>query len=271
MNISREVLAAAIDEAHSRRLQVTGHLCSITFAEAAALGIDNLEHGFVVATDFVKDKTPDVCPPAKAVNDSFLALDPDGPEALGLVDALVKAKVAITSTLPVFETLAPGRPAVPDGALNVLLPEVRDQYLRIHARIAASKDSPWAKLFEKELKLERTFAARGGLLVSGTDPTGYGGVVPGFANHRQLELLVEAGFTPLEAITIATRNGARYLGIEDRVGTIAAGKQADLVVVNGDPSTTIADVRNVEIVFHQGIGFDPAKLIDSVKGVSGLR
>ena len=108
------------------------------------------------------------------------------------------------------------------------------------------------------------------MLISGTDPTGGGGVVPGYSNQRQLELLVEAGFTPLEAISIGTINGARFLGREGRIGSIAAGKQADLVVVSGDPSSSIGDVRNVEIVFKQGVGFDPAKLIDSVRGKAGL-
>ena len=94
--------------------------------------------------------------------------------------------------------------------------------------------------------------------------------MPGYSNQRQLELLVEAGFTPLEAIAIGTSNGAKYLGRDARVGTIAVGKQADLVVVNGDPSANIGDVRNVETVFKQGVGFDPAKLIESVKGKAGL-
>jgi imidazolonepropionase-like amidohydrolase len=108
------------------------------------------------------------------------------------------------------------------------------------------------------------------MLIAGTDPTGGGGVVPGYSNQRQLELLVEAGFTPLEAIAIGTSNGAAYLGRAARIGAVAAGKQADLVVVNGDPSVNIADVRNVEIVFKQGVGFDPAKLVESVKGRAGL-
>ena len=109
-----------------------------------------------------------------------------------------------------------------------------------------------------------------GLLVAGTDPTGGGGVVPGFANHRQLELLVEAGFTPLEALSIATRNGARYLGQESRIGTLAVGRQVDVVVVDGDPSRAIADVRKVSLVFRRGVGFDPRKLIQSVTGKVGL-
>jgi imidazolonepropionase-like amidohydrolase len=271
MHITRDELRAVVEEAHARGHKVTGHLCSVTFREAAALGIDNLEHGFVVSTDFVKGKQPDACPESKETTASLLALDPDGPEAASLIDALVAAKVAITSTLPVFETLVPGRPPASDRALDALLPEVRDQYLRVRARVAVDDKSPWPKLFEKELKLERAFAARGGLLVSGTDPTGYGGVVPGFANQRQLELLVEAGFSGVEAIRIGTWNGARYLGVDDRVGTIAPGKQADLVVVEGDPSQRIADVEKVETVFREGIGYDPKKLIDSVKGVAGLR
>jgi imidazolonepropionase-like amidohydrolase len=110
----------------------------------------------------------------------------------------------------------------------------------------------------------------GGLLSAGTDPTGGGGVIPGYSNQRQLELLVEEGFTPLEAIRIGTFNGASYLGRAARIGSIAAGKQADLVVVDGDPSKNIADVRKVETVFKQGVGFDPAKLIASVSGKVGL-
>jgi enamidase len=151
-----------------------------------------------------------------------------------------------------------------------LLPQLKDDFVQRHARTATNKQSVYATLFPKALVLERAFAKAGGLLIAGTDPTGGGGVVPGYANQRQLELLVEAGFSPLEAISIGTLNGARYLGREARVGSIAAGKQADLVVVNGDPSASIGEVRNVEVVFKQGVGFDPAKLIDSVRGKAGL-
>ena len=120
------------------------------------------------------------------------------------------------------------------------------------------------------MALEYAFAKAGGLLLAGTDPTGGGGVIPGFSNQRQIELLVEEGFTPLEAIGIATFNGAKYLGRDARVGTIAAGKQADLVVVVGDPSRDISAVRKVETVFKQGVGYDPQKLVDSVRGRVGL-
>ena len=118
--------------------------------------------------------------------------------------------------------------------------------------------------------MEVAFVRAGGQLLVGTDPTGGGGVVAGFSNQRALELLVESGFTPLEAIRIGTWNGAMFLGRANRAGSIAVGKDADLVVIAGNPATNIADVRKVQIVFKQGIGYDPAKLIESVRGKVGL-
>ncbi len=268
MQITRAELAAAINEAHRRGMKVTGHLCSVTYAEAAGLGIDNLEHGFFAATDFVADKKPDECPGQGRGQQTIAALDENGAPFKGLVKTLIDRKVTLTSTLTVFETYTPGRPKPP--GLDVLTPQLREQFEENFARTAKNQSSIYPTLFPKGMALERAFARAGGLLIAGTDPTGGGGVIPGFANQRQVELLVDAGFTPLEAISISTLNGARYLGRDAKIGTIAAGKQADLVVVDGDPSRAIADVRKVETVFKQGIGFDPAKLIASVSGKVGL-
>ncbi len=268
MNITRAQLGAAIDEAHKRGMKVTGHLCSVTYAEAADLGIDNLEHGFLAATDFVSDKEPDVCPGQGRGQQTLAALDENGDAFKALVRKLVDKNVALTSTLTVFETFAPGRPMPP--GLDVLTPQLREQFEQAHAKTAQNQKSAYIALFPKAMALERAFAKAGGMLIAGTDPTGGGGVIPGYSNQRQLELLVEAGFTPLEAISIGTLNGAKYLGREGRVGSIAAGKQADLVVINGNPSANIGDVRSVETVFKQGVGFDPAKLVESVKGRFGL-
>jgi hypothetical protein len=131
--------------------------------------------------------------------------------------------------------------------------------------------SPWPVLLRKEMEFERAFVRAGGLLLAGQDPTGIGGVLAGFGDERGVELLVEAGFTPVEAIRIATLNGAQFLGEADRLGTIASGKLADLVVVRGDPSRNVADVEKVETVFKDGVGYDAAKLEDSVRGLVGLR
>lgn len=268
MQISRAALGTAIREAHARGLKVTGHLCSVTYAEAAALGIDNLEHGFFAATDFVPGKKPDECPGQGRGQQTVADLDPKGVAFQTLVRTLIEKKVAVTSTLTVFELNTPGRPLPP--GLDVLVPQLRDQYLQNRVRVEGNAQSIYPRLFPKAMALEREFARAGGLLVAGTDPTGGGGVIPGYANHRQLELLVEAGFTPLEAITIGTRNGARYLGIEKRVGTLAPGLQADLMIVAGDPSRDISALRRVETVFRQGVGFDSARLIESVAGKVGL-
>jgi enamidase len=268
MQITRAELGAAIEEAHTRRLKVTGHLCSVTYAEAADLGIDNLEHGFMAATDFVGDKQPDTCPGQGAGQRTIAALDENGEPFTALVRKLVDKHVALTSTMTVFETFTPGRPMPP--GLDVLLPELKQQFEQAHARVEQNQQSPYKALLPKGMALERAFAKAGGMLIAGTDPTGSGGVIPGYSNQRQIELLVEEGFTPIEAISIGTLNGATYLGRDARVGTIAVGKQADLVVVNGDPSKTIADVRSVETVFKRGVGFDPAKLVASVSGKVGL-
>lgn len=268
MQITRDELRASIEEAHKRGLKITGHLCSVTYAEAADLGIDNLEHGFLASTDFVADKKADTCPGQDVGQRTIAALDENGEPFKALVKKLVDRKVALTSTLTVFETFTPGRPMPP--GLDVLLPQLKEQFEANYRRTTARASSIYPTLFPKALALERAFARAGGMLVAGTDPTGGGGVIPGYSNQRQLELLVEEGFTPVEAISIGTLNGAKYLGRDSRVGSIAAGKQADLVVVNGDPSKTIADVRKVETVFKQGIGFDPVKLIASVSGKVGL-
>jgi imidazolonepropionase-like amidohydrolase len=270
MQITRDELRAVVDEAHKRGLKVTGHLCSVTYREAADVGIDNLEHGLMASTDFVPDKQPDQCPSGNERNRSLQALDPTGPEARRLIEHLVQHHVALTSTLPVFETSVPGRPVAPTGPLDAMSPEARDQYLRSWARAQAG-GAEVVERFAHAMAFEHAFAAAGGLLVAGTDPTGFGGVVAGYANQREVELLVEAGFSPEGAIQVATSNGARFLGIADHVGTIAAGKSADLIVVNGNPAARIQDIRNVDLVFKAGVGYDPARLIADARGLVGIR
>lgn len=269
MNIMRDELRVAAREAHARGLKITGHLCSVTYREAADAGIDDLEHGFFAMNDFVPNKAPDRCPArGGAATQSMASLDPTAPEVQALFRHLVEKNVAVTSTLAIFETFTPGRP-LPAG-LDVLLPSLREEFERRHAATQRNTQSPYARAFPKGMAFERAFVNAGGLLIAGTDPTGGGGLVPGFSNQRALELLVEAGFTPLEAIRIGTFNGARYLGREALTGSLAVGKLADLVVLNGDPSADIAAVRKVEWVFRQGVGYDPKTLIESVRGKAGL-
>jgi len=271
MNITPEELAAAVKAAHAHGIKVTGHLCSIGFREAAALGIDDLEHGLVVDTEFAADKKPGVCPGAASGTKALLGQEITGKPIQETIRDLVAHHVAVTSTLPVFETFVPGRAPLDARVLDAMLPEARISYLRTRAGVSddAAK-SDWAALFKKELEFEREFAKQGGLLLAGLDPTGYGGVIAGFGDQREVELLVEAGFTPVEAIHIATSNGAEFLGELDKIGTLAAGKAADIAVIHGDPSANIKDIEKVEMVFKDGVGYDSAKLIESVRGYVGL-
>ncbi|HET9989863.1 MAG TPA: amidohydrolase family protein, partial [Kofleriaceae bacterium] len=232
--------------------------------EAADLGIDDLEHGFFVNTQLDPGKTPDVCPETRGTP-TLLAMAPDGPEAKALIGKLVAKHVAITSTLPVFESSVPGRPPLRQAQLDAMTPEARTAYLYMRARptsLPPRKFDP-AAMLARDMALERAFVAAGGLLLAGPDPTGNGGVLPGFGDQRELELLVEAGFSPVDAIQIGTHNGAVYLG-RDAIGSLEVGKAADIVFVTGNPAEHIADIENVRVVFRDGVGYDPAKLLASV-------
>jgi imidazolonepropionase-like amidohydrolase len=268
-NITRDELRVAIQQAHAHKLKLTGHLCSVTWPEAVALGIDDFEHGPVFTdTEFVVDKQPDVCP-AGGGSSSWAKQDVNGAQVQEMIHNLVSHHVAVTSTLPVYEAGAPGRPPLQQRTLDAMSAESAQSYLTARARLAS--DSPRTALLRKEMDFEVAFVKAGGLLLAGPDPTGNGGVLPGFGDQREMELLVEAGFTPVEAIHIATENGALYLGRQDLIGTLAPGKQADLVLIKGDPSKRIEEIENVETVFKAGIGYDSKKLIDSVQRQVGIR
>lgn len=272
MNITRAELKAAIDEAHKLGLKLTGHLCSVTYPEAAELGIDNLEHGFFVNTQLDPGKQPDVCP-ATTGGPTLAHMTPGSPQASALIKLLVSHHVALTSTLPVFESSDPRHLKLQPRVLETMSPPTREAYLYTRNlelnRVTAPGAIDRAQNFRNGMALERAFVAAGGMLLAGPDPTGDGGTLPGFGDQREIELLVDAGFTPLEAIHIATLNGATYLGREKNIGSIAAGKNADLVVLKGDPSRHIADIENTEVVFKDGVGYDSQKLLDSAKGRYG--
>lgn len=273
MSITSAELKAAIDHAHARGLKITGHLCAVGFREAAALGIDNLEHGIMVDTEFLPEKKPDECPARAALADLAGHVAIDSAPVQDMIRDLVAHHVAVTSTLAVFETFVPNRPALATLARTerLLTPEAWSSFLRSRSDIAESGDTLEAAALQKEMQFELAFVKAGGLLLAGCDPTGYGGVLPGYGDQRGLELLVEAGFTPLQAIHIATQNGAVFLGEDATIGSIAAGKAADLVVLSGNPATDIRAVENVETVYKDGLGYDPAKLTQSVQGLVGLR
>ena len=268
--ISREALKAAIEEAHRRGLKFTGHLCSVSFREAVELGIDNLEHGLFTNSDYAPGKQPSQCP--ASMRSSLLDVDMDGPDVRRTIDEMVKNDVALTSTLAVYELSFPDRPPLEQRVLDALASEAREEYLAVRRQISErAGESTQPELFRRAQRFEKMFVEAGGLLAAGVDPTGNGGALPGFGDQRNFELLIEAGFTPVEAIRIMTLNGARVLGEDRRLGSVEAGKLADLVVIRGDPVTDAASIRQVRYVFKDGIGYDSAKLIEAVRGQVGIR
>jgi Amidohydrolase family len=273
MNITEAVLGAAIEESHRQHIKITGHLCAVDYHQAAALGIDNLEHGPIYTdTEFVPGRKHDTCPAGGELAASWQNLAIDSPQVQAMMHDLIKRNVALTSTLPVFEAMIPTRQPLSRHQMESMSSESLRSFLYARTKAAANANTiNQEALFKKEMAFELAFVRAGGLLMAGPDPTGNGGVLPGFGDQREIELLVEAGFTPLEAIHIGTANGARYLGRLDRIGTIEAGKSADLVVIKGNPGAHIEDIENVEWVFKDGMGYDPAKLIGSVRGMLGVR
>jgi hypothetical protein len=172
------------------------HLCSVGYREAIAMGIDSLEHGPIFSdSEFDLNKKPDVCPPQVSWFSGWANTDISSPAVQDLIRDLVSHHVAITSTLPFFEQYVPGRPPLQDRVLDAMAPESRVSYLAQRARGGSPTlglTVPWEQLFKKEMELEPAFVKGGGLLRAGLDPTDIGGVLPGFGDQRELELLVEA-------------------------------------------------------------------------------
>lgn len=269
MYIDKATLKAAIDAVHKRGLKITGHLCAATYREAAEMGIDQLEHGFVASSDFAADKKENQCP--SDARESIAKLNVETDSVKSWLRFLIDKKTFVTSTLAVLEGYTTTQPAPSPDLLSYFSPDSRDLYLQLFTRFKSAK-SPGIndRAFVNDAKMERMFYDMGGLLTVGTDPTGNGGTIAGFGNWRAVELLVEAdSFTPMEAIKIATLNGAKALGFEKNIGTIEIGKSADLLIVDGDPSKNISDIRKVQYVFKNGVGYDSKKLFDSVKGKVG--
>ena len=279
ISIKPDELRAGIEEAHKLGMKVTGHLCSVGYIEAAEMGIDNLEHGPYGAPDgeLYSKKKPGVCLDDFSGYFGMLAeiiknIDPEGPELRKTIDTLVARHVAVTSTLAVFE--GGSRPPMNSGIMKrsqeLMSPLSWSKVMTLRANMV-DLDPLFREWVQKEVKFERNFVAAGGMLLAGCDPTGFGQTLAGVGDQREVELLVEGGFTPVEAIHIATQNGATFLGAADRIGSVAAGKQADLVLLDGDLAKDITVIEKPEIVFKSGVGYDSHAIYESLHGQVGLQ
>ena len=272
-NITGAELSSMVEAAHKRGIKVTGHVCAMGFVEAAQAGIDNLEHGLAMDTEFFSEKKADVCPDRSYWLPEVSRLDVKSEPVQAMIRELVNRRVAVTGTLSILETFVKEKFQL-DPRMQAVLSEAAFNDCRKDLE-EGKADPRWSRVWEaalkKEMEFEREFVKAGGLLMAGVDPTGWGGVVAGYGDQRNVELLVEAGFSPEEAIRIATLNGATFLGEDSRIGSLAAGKQADIVILRGNPAVKIRDVRNVELVFKDGIGYDPTKLVESIRGLVGKK
>jgi imidazolonepropionase-like amidohydrolase len=267
--ISRADLGAAIDEAHKHGIKVTAHLCSVGFREAVALGIDQLEHGLLTNSEYNSAKQPDRC--VQTTDSAYAALDVNSPQVQQTFKDMVARNVAMTSTLAVFETGMLSRVPVDQRVLDALHPDFSAPIAQRWNAAAASaeRDRMAIASLKKAMEFERAFVKAGGLLGAGADPC-CTIAIAGYADQRNFELLNEAGFTTEEAVKIMTHNGAKILGGLDSFGTVQAGKNADLVVINGDLKSNPANIRNITHVFRHGAAFDPAKLTAAIKGRIGI-
>ncbi len=266
--ISRAELGAAIEEAHAHGVKVTAHLCSVGYREAVALGIDNLEHGLFANSEYTPGKRPDDCP--SGFRNSLGDLDVNGPEVQATFRDMIDNGVAMTSTLVVYEISVSERPPIDERVFEVLAPEIAEEVREISIQRREGRGAIDPAVFEKAMEYERAFVEAGGLLGAGVDPTGYGAAPPGFGDQRNYELLLEAGFSAPEVVEIMSANGAKVLGVDGDVGTVEAGKVADLVVIEGDLEA-VGNLHGTKIVFRHGTGWDSAKLIDSIRGIVGIR
>jgi len=249
-NINREALKGVIDEAHARGLTVTGHLGAMSCTEAANLGIDNIEHGFVSCSSELQFSF-----------DSIWSINHSDKKVSDLIDLLVEKKIVLTVTpfsdsdfsdTTTFEYLS------------------LDEKERIKRFIENKPPFVPKEVNDRQLRpLEKMFVQRGGRIVLGADASDFG-IIPGFQNHNVLISMVQGGWKPMEVIKMATIDGARFLQVESELGSLSVGKVADLIIVSGKPDQKIEDIKNVEIVFHKGIGYDSKKLRKQVKGLVGL-
>jgi imidazolonepropionase-like amidohydrolase len=262
-----DVLRWTIDAAHARGLRVTGHLCAVSFTEAAEMGIDALQHGFITNSEYVPGRQPDVCPRGNQRDQADV--DVASPAVRESIRRIVASGTPVVSTLGVYESFVPGRARLDPRAMEMLAPAARAEVEANHAGLATAAFNVPERLLMKMMQWERMFVEAGGLLAAGSDPWGTG-FLPGYGNLRNYELLVEAGFAPEQAVRILTLNGARVLGEEARTGSIAPGMTADLVVIRGDPVATPSAIYDITTVFRGGVGYDPARLREFARGKVGV-
>lgn len=277
--VSPELVAIIIEEAHQHGLRVIGHLGETSWTQAAQAGIDALAHSWyaglihgLVPQEYREEFQHFYIPPGPAGFDANLfarwkeVVDIQGKEIKDLADLLVAKQIDVDPTLALGEAMTFGNNS---SVLERLEPDlampgqVKRWRAGPHPYSAAWTEEQFAAAQEAwplMLEIIRTFHERGVLLTAGSDLLNPW-MTPGVSLHRELELLVSTGITPAEVLSIATRNGAKALGIEEVTGTIEVGKRADIIVLKADPTVSISNTRKIEHVFLAGKHYKPGALL----------
>jgi imidazolonepropionase-like amidohydrolase len=263
IGITEEQLSALIQATQADGLPITGHLESVTARRAIALGIDGLEHGIFSMSEF--------WPRGSTFRGQYCALaevDVNGPAMQDLITAIVDRGVYVTPTLIVWQAALADFQPVPADWESYVAPAAREPVRNLVRAISLDAGECLKEALNRQGQFVKAVHDRGGRIVAGTDPV-LPMLLPGYGIHHELKNLVDAGLSPLDAIRAASFTAASVLGLQDERGTIAAGKAADLVVVDGDPSADIGAMLNTVMVFKAGIAYDPAGLRESVLGAIG--
>src|SRR5687768_9796887 len=261
-----EHLQPLIEQAHRHGLTVTAHLDSgarnsVNPKTAILLGIDRIEHfmgGDAISSD-------------RSAYASLENLDVTRPEVKAIFDLYLQRHVYYDATVSAYGYWAKKDPEVYTYWMNEMdffTPHARQA---IQARLPRRVNEQFERIYRVKRKEVKAFFDAGGghLITLGTDHPSWGEFLSGFGSHRELHVLVLAGIPPAAALKIGTINGARAMNVASKLGTLEAGKFADLFIVRGNPLQDIRATRNVRLVLKGGQVYDAAELLASVQGKMG--
>ncbi len=264
-SIKPEWVKPIAEYAHLRGLRVSGHIPAFMRAEEAVRdGFDEIQHINQVFLNFLTKKDDDTRTLLRfyLVGDNANQIDLESPRVKDFVKLLVDKKTAIDPTMTAFEAMFLQRQGAPNPSFNMVSPNmppaISRNWLTNSMDVTDKNADPFRKSFEKLLAFMKQMYDAGIPILAGSDD------IAGFTLHRELELYVMAGLTPAQALQIATWNGAKYSQTLDRNGSITVGKDADLILVDGDPSVNLSTVRKVMMTMKQGVMYFPAEVYEAL-------
>jgi hypothetical protein len=265
-SVKPELVPVMTRLAHAHGLRMSGHIPAFMRAEdAVRAGYDEIQHTNFLFLNFWPD-VQDTRTPVRftAVAERAALLDLQSPPVKAFLDLLREKQIVIDPTVSIFEgmfisrkgTMSPSYAAVADR----LPPQVRRGFLTGGLPIPEGMDQRYRDSFRNLLAMVKALYDNHIPIVAGTD------ALAGFSLPRELELYVQAGIPPAEVLRIATLGAATVMKHDDQLGSVAAGKLADLDIIDGDPATNISDVRKVVIVIKDGKVYD-AKAVAAEMGI----